>query len=77
MDLISKIKLNTMEDVKEFVAAASECDFDIEVSYQGRTCDAKSLLGMLSVDLDQALDVISYGADQKFERVLERYRAKE
>ena len=28
-----KIRLNATEDVKEFVKAASKCDFDVDISY--------------------------------------------
>ena len=28
-----KIRLNATEDVKEFVQAASKCDFDVDISY--------------------------------------------
>ena len=45
-----QIMLNATEDVKEFVNAASKCDFDIDISYNRIIIDAKSLLGILSMD---------------------------
>ena len=46
----SKIKLNATEEVQEFVNAASRCDFDIDVYYNRFLIDAKSILGVLSLD---------------------------
>ena len=54
-----KIKLNP-EDVKGFVAAATKCDFDIDVFYNRIIIDAKSMLGVLSLDLSRELTV-KYG----------------
>ena len=45
-----KIRLNATEDVKEFVKAASKCDFDVDISYNRILIDAKSILGILSMD---------------------------
>jgi len=35
-----KIRLNATEDVKEFVKAASKCDFDVDISYNRILIDA-------------------------------------
>lgn len=53
----SKIKLNAAEDVQEFVKAASKCDFDIDIYYNRFLIDAKSILGVLSMDLTKVLTV--------------------
>ena len=45
-----QIKLNATEEVKEFVKAAGKCDFDIDVIYNRIIIDAKSILGVLSMD---------------------------
>ena len=49
------IVLNNVEAAKEFVKAASECDFDIDVYFNRIALDAKSLLGILSLDLRSLL----------------------
>lgn len=36
-----KIKLTALQDVKEFVNAAEQCDFDIDVFYNRVIIDAK------------------------------------
>ena len=51
-----RIKLN-LDEVKDFVAAASKCDFDIDVFYNRYTVDAKSIVGVLGLDLRQVLTV--------------------
>ena len=45
--LNSKVKFNSADEVKEFVAAASKCNFDIDIFYNRVIIDAKSLLGIL------------------------------
>ena len=59
-----KIRLNATEDVKEFVKAASKCDFDVDISYNRILIDAKSILGILSMDLTKVLTVTCHGENQ-------------
>lgn len=53
-----KIKLNTVNDVKEFVKISEKYKYDsIEVK-QGRwIIDGKSIMGVFSLNLTQELDV--------------------
>ena len=46
-----KILLTSIEEAKRFVTEASRCDFDVDVFYNRFTNDAKSILGVLSLDL--------------------------
>ena len=55
-----KIRLNATEDVKEFVKAASKCDFDVDISYNRILIDAKSILGILSMDLTRVSLIVSF-----------------
>ena len=68
----SKIKLNAAEDVQEFVKAASKCDFDIDIYYNRFLIDAKSILGILSMDLTKVLTVDCHGENKEFERTLQK-----
>lgn len=68
-----KIKLTELEDVKEFVHAAEKCDFDIDVFYNRVIIDAKSILGVLSLDLSRELTVKYGGKDMGFENVISKY----
>ena len=61
-----------LEEVKDFVTAASRCDFDIDVFYNRFTVDAKSIVGGLGLDLNQILTVAYNGYDPDFEKVINR-----
>lgn len=65
-----KIMLPAVAEAKEFVAAAAKCDFDIDVFYNRVTIDAKSILGVLSLDLSQVLTVEFNGENEEFEAYL-------
>ena len=52
------ISFKTVEEIKEFVGAACNCPFDIDVVSGRITIDAKSILGMLSVNWQEELCVI-------------------
>ena len=49
------IVLNNVEAAKEFVKAASECDFDIDVYFNRIAWTSTDLLGILSLDLRSKL----------------------
>ena len=68
-----KIRLNETADVKEFVQAASKCDFDVDISYNRVIIDAKSILGILSMDLNKVLTVTCHGEDHEFNRFLQKF----
>lgn len=70
-----KIKLKELEEVTEFVSAAEKCDFDIDVFYNRIIIDAKSILGVLSLDLSRELTVKYGGQDAHFENILSKYSA--
>lgn len=62
-----------VSDAKRFVSAASRCDFDIDVFYNSIIIDAKSLLGVLSMDLTRELTVKYGGENLQFENLLDSY----
>jgi len=68
-----KIKLTELNEVKEFVRAAEQCDFDIDIFYNRVVIDAKSILGILSMDLTRELTVKYGGENMSFENVLSKY----
>ena len=51
--ITKNIKLNKVSDVKDFVAKASVCDYDIELVDNKYTVDAKSILGIFSLDFSE------------------------
>ena len=66
-----RIMLPTLDDAKEFVSVATKCDFDIDVFYNRVIIDAKSILGVLSLDLTRVLTVEFNGSDDAFEEYLD------
>lgn len=70
-----KIKLNSIQDAKDFVIAATKCDFDIDVFYNSVCIDGKSILGVLSLDICHKLTVRFNGEDAEFERFLDEHKA--
>ena len=71
-----RILLPTIDDGKMFVAAATQCDFDIDVYYNRVVIDAKSILGVLSLDLRNVLTVQYDGENEAFEAFLEKMAVK-
>lgn len=67
------IKLNGPEEVKAFVTEAEKCNFDIDIFYNRFIVDAKSLLGVLSMDLTKRLCVRCQGFDTRFQNTLKKY----
>lgn len=67
------IKLTDADEVQEFVRAAGNCNFDIDISYQRIIIDAKSILGVMGLGLSRELTVKYGGKNLEFENVLTRY----
>ena len=68
----TKIKLG-VDDVIDFVKAATECDFDLDLNYNRILIDAKSILGVMGMDLNNILTVRCYGESLQFENFLQKY----
>ncbi|MDF2610016.1 MAG: HPr family phosphocarrier protein [Lachnospiraceae bacterium] len=73
MEEIKQIKLNAPEEVKDFVKAAEKCNFDIDVFYNRFVVDAKSFLGVISLDLSRILNVTYRGFNSDFETIIAKY----
>lgn len=71
-----KIMLPSVAEAKKFVAAASKCNIDIDIFYNRVTIDAKSILGVLSLDLSQVLTVQLHGENSDFEKYLKEKAPK-
>lgn len=68
-----KIKLGNIEAAKDFVRAASNCNFDIDVYFNRVVLDAKSILGILSIDHRNPITVEYDGYNEKFSGLLKKY----
>ena len=69
-----KIQLKAFSEVKEFVKAAEKCEYDVDVFYNRVVVDAKSILGVMSMDLTRPLTVKYHVEDQDcFEQTLNKF----
>ena len=50
------VMLATINDVKEFVSIVSLCDFDVDLISGRYAVDAKSIMGIFSLALNQPID---------------------
>ncbi len=67
-----KISLNSIDKVKAFVNEIShfDCDFDL---VSGRyVIDAKSIMGIFSLDISKPIDLNIHNADN-LDEIMERY----
>ena len=51
------IMLSTINDVKEFVNAVSKYDFDVDLVSGRYAIDAKSIMGIFSLDLSKKIEL--------------------
>jgi phosphotransferase system HPr-like phosphotransfer protein len=51
------IKLETINDVKAFVNAVSNYNFDVDLVSGRYAIDAKSIMGIFSLDLSKAIEL--------------------
>ncbi|MBQ9940116.1 MAG: HPr family phosphocarrier protein [Clostridia bacterium] len=58
-----KIKLSTIEDVRKFVEIVTRYDMDIDLASGRYTVDAKSIMGIFSLDLLSPIELTAYSDD--------------
>ena len=58
-----KIKLNTPEDVSNFSKIINKCEFDVDISSKHAYVDAKSVLGLYSINLREPIILDVHGDD--------------
>jgi phosphotransferase system HPr (HPr) family protein len=65
------IKLSAINDVKDFVNTASKYDFDVDLSSDRYSVNAKSILGIFSLDLSKpvTMTVQSDDCDEFFAEI--------
>lgn len=60
-----KIKLSSIENVKNFVEKVAKYPFDIDITSGRYVIDAKSIMGLFSLNLDHVLTVVPHTDDEK------------
>lgn len=53
----AKIRINTVEDVKKFVSLVTGAEFDVDIVSGRYAIDAKSIMGIFSLDLTKDLEL--------------------
>ena len=57
------IRLATINDVKNFVSKVSLCDFDVDLISGSYAVDAKSIMGIFSLDLEKPITLEAHTDD--------------
>ena len=63
------VSLSSIEDVRQFVNAATCCPCEVDVLSGRYVVDAKSIMGLFSLDLSQPVRVEVHGSDSEREAV--------
>lgn len=68
------IMLNSINDVKEFVNLVNQYDFDVDLSSGRYVVDAKSIMGIFSLDLSKPIKVEIYDDNcDEFLQAIKKY----
>ena len=76
MIIVSKttISLSTIEDVKNFVSAVTMCEYDVDLISGRYAIDAKSIMGIFSLDLSKPIALEAHTDDaSKFFAEIKQY----
>ena len=57
------VKITTINDVKKFVSTVMTFDYDIDLVSGRYAIDAKSIMGIFSIDLSKELKLIAHTND--------------
>ena len=71
--MYKKIRL-TPDKVQHFVYVAGKCDFEIDICYNRYVVDAKSIMGIFSLDLANEIDMTVH-CDCCIDKVEEKLKA--
>ena len=61
------VSLSSIEDVRQFVNAATCCPCEVDVLSGRYVVDAKSIMGLFSLDLSQPVKVEVHGSEEERE----------
>ena len=67
------MRLGNLPDVHEFVKLADACDFDVNIGYDRVMIDAKSIVGVMGLDLGRALTVQFDGEAPELEAFIDSH----
>ena len=59
----AKIRINAINDVKDFVSIVTGCPYDVDIISGRYAIDAKSIMGIFSLDLSNDLELKIHSDD--------------
>ena len=78
MDTERYVYLNSIERVKNFVNQIINIESDVDLIYGRYTLDAKSIMAILSINLNNKLKLVLHSDDEdeirKFNEIAEEYK---
>ena len=66
-----KISLNSIDKVKSFVNEITKYDYDSDLVSGRYVIDAKSIMGIFSLDLSKSIDLNIHADDSEIDKILE------
>ena len=66
-----KISLNSIDKVKSFVNEITKYDYDFDLVSGRYVIDAKSIMGIFSLDLSKSIDLNIHADDNEIDKILE------
>mgnify|MGYP002515112711 CR=1 FL=1 len=71
----TKIRLTSIEAVRDFVEVVRQFDGDIDLSSGRYVVDAKSIMGIFSLDLMNPITLTAHSTDENCEKLMESVKA--
>lgn len=72
------IKINNIEDIKKFQDEITKFETDIDITRGRYIIDAKSMLGILTIDLSKPIDVVLHTNDEteinNFKEIMKQFQ---
>ena len=65
------ISLNSIDKVKSFVNEITKYDYDFDLVSGRYVIDAKSIMGIFSLDLSKSIDLNIHADDSEIDKILE------
>lgn len=63
MNKTTTVMLGTINDVKNFVSVVTQCDYDVDLISGRYAVDAKSIMGIFSLDLSKPIKLEAHTDD--------------
>lgn len=71
--LKKKILLNSVDKVKEFVGVTSRMEEDMDICRDRYVVDAKSIMGIFSLDLSKPLELVIHTENEEAAKKLQQF----